>query len=182
MSNLEHYQSVVSPALVEKFGYKNPHQIPSLESLHINIGSGEAAHDKKVPEVVSQALELISGQKPIITLARRSEAGFKIRTGWPVGCKVTLRGKRMYDFIHKLVSIVLPRVRDFRGLNPRSFDGRGNFSFGITEHIVFPEIDFDKVDKMLGMDISINTTATSDDEARELLKLMKFPFTTKRSN
>lgn len=182
MSSREHYQKEVLPKLKEQFNYSNPHQIPEIESVSINIGCGEAAQDKKIAETVSQALTLIAGQKAVVTYARRSEAGFKIRTGWPVGCKVTLRGHRMYDFLHKLVNIVMPRIRDFRGLKPTSFDGRGNYSFGISEHIVFPEIDYDKVEKMLGMDITIATSANTNEEAKALLTLMNFPFIQKRSN
>ncbi len=176
MTSKQHYQDVAVAQLREQFKYKNIHQIPKVSHISINIGIGEAAQDKKMAQVAADVLKAISGQKPCITLARRSEAGFKIRTGWPVGCKVTLRGQRMYDFMNKLVLIVLPRVRDFRGLNPKSFDGRGNYSFGISEHIVFPEIDYDKVEKMLGMDITIATTALNNDEAKSLLLSMGFPF------
>lgn len=182
MSSLEHYKKEVQPKLKEQFNYSNPHQIPKIELVSINIGCGQAAQDKKIAEKVCQALTLIAGQKAVVTYARRSEAGFKIRTGWPVGCKVTLRGHRMYDFLHKLVNIVMPRIRDFRGLKPTSFDGRGNYSFGISEHIVFPEIDYDKVEQMLGMDITIATSASTNEEAKALLTLMNFPFIQKRSN
>lgn len=182
MSSREHYEKQVRAKLKEQFSYSNPHQIPEVLSVSINIGCGEAAQDKKIADTASQALTLIAGQKAVVTYARRSEAGFKIRTGWPVGCKVTLRGHRMYDFLYKLIYIVMPRIRDFRGLKPTSFDGRGNYSFGISEHIVFPEIDFDKVEKMLGMDITISTSASTNKEAKALLTLMNFPFIKKRSN
>ena len=166
----------IRPALREQFSYANEMQIPRLEKIVINMGVGEATGDSKKPTVAAADLAAIAGQKPVITRARNSIAGFKLREGMPIGAKVTLRGVRMYEFLDRLVNIALPRVRDFRGLNPKSFDGRGNFAMGIKEHIVFPEINYDKVDQMWGMDIIVCTTATNDDEARALLKELNFPF------
>ena len=170
------YVERIRAALREQFSYANEMQIPKIEKIVINMGVGEATGDSKKPTVAAADLAAISGQKPVITRARNSIAGFKVREGMPIGAKVTLRGARMYEFLDRLVNIALPRVRDFRGLNPKSFDGRGNFAMGIKEHIVFPEINYDKVDQMWGMDIIVCTTAPTDDEARALLKEFNFPF------
>jgi len=176
MSTLkEFYRNEIVPKLIEEFGYKNVMEVPKITKVTINMGVGEAAQDRKAIEGALTDMIAISGQKPIVNNARKSVAGFKIRDGWPVGCKVTLRNERMYDFIGRLVDVALPRVRDFRGLNPRSFDGRGNYSMGIREQIVFPEIEYDKIDKLRGMDITITTTAKTDDEARALLRAFNFP-------
>ncbi len=170
------YVERIRAALKEQFSYANEMQIPKIEKIVINMGVGEATGDSKKPTVAAADLASIAGQKPVITRARNSIAGFKVREGMPIGAKVTLRGARMYEFLDRLVNIALPRVRDFRGLNPKSFDGRGNFAMGIKEHIVFPEINYDKVDQMWGMDIIVCTTAPTDDEARALLKEFNFPF------
>ena len=170
------YVERIRAALKEQFSYANEMQIPKLDKIVINMGVGEATGDSKKPTVAAADLAAIAGQKPVITRARNSIAGFKVREGMPIGAKVTLRGARMYEFLDRLVNIALPRVRDFRGLNPKSFDGRGNFAMGIKEHIVFPEINYDKVDQMWGMDIIVCTTAKTDDEARALLKEFNFPF------
>ena len=170
------YVERIRPALREQFSYANEMQIPRLDKIVINMGVGESTGDSKKPSVAAADLAAIAGQKPVITRARNSIAGFKLREGMPIGAKVTLRGARMFEFLDRLVYIALPRVRDFRGLNPKSFDGRGNFAMGIKEHIVFPEINYDKVDQMWGMDIIVCTTATTDDEARALLKEFNFPF------
>lgn len=170
------YVSRIRGAMQEKFSYANVMMIPKLEKIVINMGVGEATTDSKKPTIAAGDLAAIAGQKPVVTRARNSIAGFKVREGMPIGAKVTLRGARMYEFLDRLVNIALPRVRDFRGLNPKSFDGRGNFAMGIKEHIVFPEINYDKVDQMWGMDIIVCTTATSDDEARALLTEFNFPF------
>ncbi|WP_102958513.1 50S ribosomal protein L5 [Mangrovicella endophytica] len=170
------YREEVRSQLQEQFGYANEMQIPRLDKIVINMGVGEATGDSKKPSVAAEDLARIAGQKPVITRARNSIAGFKVREGMPIGAKVTLRKDRMYEFMDRLVQIALPRVRDFRGLNPKSFDGRGNFAMGIKEHIVFPEINYDKVDQMWGMDIIVCTTAKNDDEARALLKAFNFPF------
>jgi large subunit ribosomal protein L5 len=170
------YVERIRAAMQEKFSYANEMQIPRLDKIVINMGVGEATGDSKKPSVAAADLAAIAGQKPVITRARNSIAGFKLREGMPIGAKVTLRGVRMYEFLDRLVNIALPRVRDFRGLNPKSFDGRGNFAMGIKEHIVFPEINYDKVDQMWGMDIIVCTTATNDDEARALLTEFNFPF------
>jgi len=170
------YVERIRKALMEQFSYANEMQIPRLDKIVINMGVGEATGDSKKPTVAAADLAAIAGQKPVITRARNSIAGFKVREGMPIGAKVTLRGARMYEFLDRLVNIALPRVRDFRGLNPKSFDGRGNFAMGIKEHIVFPEINYDKVDQMWGMDIIVCTTAPTDDEARALLKEFSFPF------
>jgi large subunit ribosomal protein L5 len=151
-------------------------QVPRIEKITLNMGLGEAVADKKVLENAQADMTAIAGQKPIVTVARKSVAGFKIREGYPIGCKVTLRGERMWEFLERLISIAIPRIRDFRGLNPKSFDGRGNYSMGVREQIIFPEIDFDKVDKVRGMDITITTSANSNDEARALLDAFNFPF------
>jgi large subunit ribosomal protein L5 len=171
-----HYETAVRPALMESFGYKNALEVPKLEKIVINMGVGEAVKDSKKIEHATSELTAISGQKPVVTKARRSVATFKLRDGMPIGCKVTLRRERMYEFLDRLVTIALPRVRDFRGLNPKSFDGRGNYALGIKEQIVFPEIEYDKIDSIRGMDIIVVTTANTDDEARELLRGFSFPF------
>lgn len=171
----ELYKTEIVNKLMQQLSYENVMQVPRITKITINMGLGEAAGNKSVLENAVADMTKISGQKPVVTLARKSIAGFKIREGWPIGCKVTLRRKRMYEFLERLVSIAIPRVRDFRGLNPKSFDGRGNYTFGIREQIVFPEIDYDKVDALRGMDITITTTATNDDEARALLMAFNFP-------
>jgi large subunit ribosomal protein L5 len=172
------YLERIRAALQETYAYSNEMMIPRLDKIVINMGVGEATSDSKKPTVAAADLAAIAGQKPVITKARNSIAGFKVREFMPIGAKVTLRGVRMYEFMDRLVNIALPRVRDFRGLNPKSFDGRGNFAMGIKEHIVFPEINYDKVDQMWGMDIIVCTTAKTDDEARALLKEFNFPFRT----
>ena len=166
----------IVPAMIEKFGYKNRMEVPRLDKIVINMGVGEATQDKKKVETAAQEMELIAGQKPVITKAKKSIAQFKLREGMPIGVKVTLRRERMYEFIDRLVTIALPRVRDFRGLNPKSFDGRGNYAMGLKEQLVFPEINYDRIEKVRGMDIIVTTTAKTDDEARELLRLFNFPF------
>ncbi len=171
-----HYEKVVRSALKEKFGYANVMQIPRIEKIVINMGVGEAVNDRKKVDVAAQDLALIAGQKPVITRARKAIATYKVREGMAIGAKVTLRGDRMYEFLDRFVTIALPRVKDFRGLNPKSFDGRGNYATGLKEHLVFPEIDYDKVDNVLGLDVIVCTSATTDDEARELLKGFNFPF------
>ena len=170
------YDERIVKAMTEKFGYKNRFEVPKLEKIVINMGVGEATQDKKKVEAAAAEMQAISGQKPVITKAKKSIAQFKLREGMPIGCKVTLRRERMYEFLDRLVTIALPRVRDFRGLNPKSFDGMGNYTFGIKEHIVFPEIDYDKVTDIWGMDITVCTTAKTDDEARALLTAFNFPF------
>ena len=177
MANLhDYYMKEVRPALVEQFGYQNIMQAPRLEKVTLNMGVGEAVGDRKVMESATSDMGLIAGQKPIVCNARKSEAAFKIREGWPVGCKVTMRRARMYEFVERLISIAIPRMRDFRGLNPKAFDGRGNFAMGITEQIIFPEIDYDKIDKIRGMNITITTSARTNEEALGLLKALNFPF------
>ena len=170
------YRDSIRAALQEQFKYDNEMQVPRLDKIVINMGVGEATADSKKPSVAAEDLAMISGQKAVVTRARTSIAGFKVREGMPIGAKVTLRRERMYEFLDRLITIALPRVRDFRGLNPKSFDGRGNFAMGIKEHIVFPEINYDKVDQIWGMDIIVCTTAKTDDEARALLKAFNFPF------
>ena len=170
------YAEVIRPKLVEEFGYKNVMQVPTLEKVVINMGVGEATNDTKKVQVAAADLALIAGQKPVITRARKAIATFKVRENMPIGCKVTLRSTRMYEFIDRLVNVALPRVRDFRGLNPKSFDGRGNFALGIKEHLIFPEINYDKAEAVWGMDIIVCTTAKTDDEARALLRAFNFPF------
>ena len=170
------YDDRIAKAMTEKFGYKNALEVPKLEKIVINMGVGEATQDKKKVEQAAAEMQLISGQKPVITKAKKSIAQFKLREGMPIGCKVTLRRERMYEFLDRLVTIALPRVRDFRGLNPKSFDGRGNYAMGLKEQIVFPEINYDQIEKVRGMDIIITTTAKTDEEARELLRLFNFPF------
>lgn len=172
----EQYRSEIAPAMQEKFGYKNVMEIPKFEKVVINIGLGEAVQNTKVLDAAVEELKVISGQKPVITRAKKSIAGFKLREGMPIGAKVTLRGDKMYEFIDRLVSISLPRVRDFRGVSPKSFDGRGNYSLGIKEQLIFPEIEYDKVDKIRGLEVVFVTTAKTDEEARELLKLSGMPF------
>ncbi|MGQ4277628.1 50S ribosomal protein L5 [Pseudidiomarina sp. E22-M8] len=170
------YKESVVPDLVKQFGYDSVMQVPRIEKITLNMGVGEALADKKILDNAAADLEAISGQRPIKTVARKSVAGFKIREGYPIGCKVTLRGERMWDFLQRLITIAIPRVRDFRGLNPKSFDGRGNYSMGVREQIIFPEIDYDKVDRVRGLDITITTTAGTDDEAHALLSAFSFPF------
>ena len=170
------YKDTVVSDLQKQFGYKSVMQVPRIEKITLNMGVGEAITDKKVLEHATNDLTAISGQKPLITKARKSVAGFKIREGYPIGAKVTLRGERMWEFLERLVSISIPRIRDFRGLNPKSFDGRGNYSMGVREQIIFPEIDYDKVDKIRGLDITITTSARSDEEGRALLTAFNFPF------
>jgi large subunit ribosomal protein L5 len=172
----DYYKENVVQELVKQFGYKSIMQVPRIEKITLNMGVGEAVADKKVLENAVGDMTAISGQKPLITKARKSVAGFKIREGYPIGCKVTLRGERMWEFLERLVAISIPRIRDFRGLNPKSFDGRGNYSMGVREQIIFPEIDYDKVDKIRGLDITITTTAGSDEEGRALLTAFNFPF------
>ena len=170
------YDERIVAARTERFGYKNRMEVPRLDKIVINMGVGEATQDKKKVETAAAEMQAISGQKPVITKAKKSIAQFKLREGMPIGCKVTLRRERMYEFLDRLVTVALPRVRDFRGLNPKSFDGRGNYAMGIREHIIFPEIDYDKTESVLGMDIVICTNARTDDEARALLKAFNFPF------
>ena len=177
MSRLQtYYKETVVPQLMEKFNYGNIMEVPKITKICLNMGVGEAVGDKKVMGRAVGDMTAIAGQKPVVRLARKSVASFKIRDGWPVGCKVTLRRERMYEFLDRLVSIAIPRVRDFRGLNRKSFDGRGNYSIGVKEQIMFPEIDFDKIDVIRGMDITIATTAKNDEEALALLQAFNFPF------
>jgi len=176
MSRLEqHYKDNVIGSLSERFKFKSPMEIPRIKKITLNVGLGEAVGDKKVVEKAVGDLALISGQRPVVNLARKSIAGFKIRDGWPIGVKVTLRRKKMYEFLDRLVNIAIPRIRDFRGLNARSFDGSGNYSMGVKEQIIFPEIDYDKIDAIRGMDICITTSAKNDEECRALLEGFKFP-------
>ena len=170
------YDETIAKAMIEKFGYKNALEIPRIEKIVLNMGVGEATQDKKRVEQAASEMELIAGQKPVITRAKKSIAQFKLREGMPIGVKVTLRRERMYEFLDRFITIALPRVRDFRGLNPKSFDGRGNYACGLKEQIVFPEINYDRIDKVRGMDVIVTTTAKTDDEARELLRLFGFPF------
>jgi len=170
------YEDSVRAQMIEKFGYKNPLEVPVLEKVVLNMGVGEAVNDSKKTQIAANDLAKIAGQKPVLTRARQAIATFKIRENMAIGAKVTLRKTRMYEFVDRLVTVALPRVRDFRGLSPKSFDGRGNFAMGVKEHIIFPEIDYDKVDQVWGLDIIVCTTAKTDEEARELLKLMNFPF------
>jgi len=170
------YRDEIAPALKEELGLRNVMEVPRITKITLNMGVGEAVGDKKVLENAVADMTKISGQKPIITKARRSIAGFKIRDGWPIGCKVTLRSDRMYEFLDRLIGIAIPRIRDFRGITPKAFDGRGNFAMGVTEQIIFPEINYDEVDKLRGMDITITTTARTDDEGRALLRAFNFPF------
>ena len=172
----KYYQSELKIRLKENLGFKNILEVPKITKIVVNMGVGEAAIDKKHLESAQNDLQAITGQKPVVTKARKSVASFKIRDGWPIGCKVTLRGKRMYDFLERLIHIAIPRERDFRGLNPKSFDGQGNYSMGIKEQIIFPEINYDHIDKIRGMDICINTSAKNKDEAKALLEALQFPF------
>lgn len=172
------YKQEVIKALTEKFGYKTIMQVPRIEKITLNMGVGEAVADKKVLENAARDMAAIAGQKPLITKVRKSVAGFHIREGYPIGCKVTLRGERMWEFLERLIVIAIPRIRDFRGLSAKSFDGRGNYSMGVREQIIFPEIDFDKVDAVRGLDITITTTAKSDEEGKALLEAFNFPFRT----
>jgi large subunit ribosomal protein L5 len=173
-----HYEKVVRDEMSRSFGYGNRMQIPRIEKIVLNMGVGEAVNDKKKVDAAAKDLTMIAGQRAVITTARKSVANYKVRDGMPIGCKVTLRGDRMYEFLDRLVTIALPRVKDFRGLNPKSFDGRGNFAMGLREHIVFPEIDYDQVDEIWGLDVIVCTTAGNDDEARALLRGFNFPFRT----
>jgi len=172
----ELYREKVVPQLKERFSYQSVMEVPRIEKITINMGVGEAVGDKKILDNAVGDMVKISGQKPMVTHARKSVASFKIRDGWPIGCKVTLRRERMYEFLDRLVNVAIPRIRDFRGLNPKSFDGRGNYSMGVKEQIIFPEIDYDKIDALRGMDITITTTAKTDQEARALLEAFNFPF------
>ena len=172
----EKYRSEIAPALKEELGLSNMMEVPRITKITLNMGVGEAVGDKKVMENALSDMTKIAGQKPIVTKSRKSIAGFKIRDGWPIGCKVTLRDERMYEFLDRLIGIAIPRIRDFRGVTPKSFDGRGNFAMGVTEQIIFPEINYDQVDTLRGMDIAITTTAKDDDEGRALLRAFNFPF------
>ncbi|MCM8596409.1 50S ribosomal protein L5 [Accumulibacter sp.] len=173
---LDYYKTTVVPDLTRQFGYKSRMEVPRITKVTLNMGVGEAVADKKILDNAVSDLGRISGQKPVITKARKSIAGFKIRTGYAIGCKVTLRGPRMFEFIDRLVTVALPRVRDFRGISGKGFDGRGNYSLGLREQIIFPEIEYDKIDALRGMNISVTTTAKTDEEARALLRAFKFPF------
>ena len=177
----QRYDDQVVKAMTEKFGYKNALEVPRLEKITLNMGVGEASQDKKKVQTAAEEMALIAGQKPVITKAKKSIAQFKLREGMPIGCKVTLRRERMYEFMDRLVTVAMPRIRDFRGLNTKSFDGRGNYAMGLKEQIIFPEISYDQIDKVRGMDIIVTTTAKTDDEARELLRLFGFPFPAEES-
>ena len=170
------YLNEIVPEMIKKFGYKNVMEVPKLDKIVINMAVGEAKENAKVLENAANDMAIISGQKPVITKAKKSIANFKLREGMPIGCKVTLRGDKMYDFLDRLVNLALPRVRDFRGINPNAFDGRGNYALGIKEQLIFPEIEYDKIDKVRGMDVIVVTTAKTDEEARELLRLFNMPF------
>ncbi|MDD5946462.1 MAG: 50S ribosomal protein L5 [Oscillospiraceae bacterium] len=172
----EYYAGTVAPALMKKFGYKNVMQLPRLEKVVINVGAGEAKENAKAIDAIMNDLGLITGQKPVVCRAKKSVANFKLREGMPIGVKVTLRGEKMWDFVDKLFNVAFPRVRDFRGINPNSFDGKGNYSTGLKEQLIFPEIEYDKIDKVRGMDINFITTASTDEEAKELLTLLGAPF------
>ena len=172
----ELYRETIGGKLQERFNFKSAMEVPRITKITLNMGVGEAVGDKKVMEFAVDDMRRISGQQPIVTHARKSNAGFKIREGWPIGCKVTLRRERMYEFLDRLINVAIPRIRDFRGMNPKSFDGRGNYSMGVREQIIFPEIDYDKVDTLRGLDITITTTAKTDDEGRALLEAFRFPF------
>ena len=172
----EIYENELRSKLMQDLGIKNPMEVPRITKITLNMGVGEAVADKKVMDHAVSDMQAITGQKAIVTKSRKSIAGFKIRDGWPIGCKVTLRADRMYEFLDRLITVAIPRIRDFRGISPKSFDGRGNFSMGVTEQIIFPEIDYDKVDVLRGLDISITTTAKNDAEGRALLKAFNFPF------
>ena len=169
------YEETIRPAMVEKYGYKNPHQIPRIEKITLNMGVGEAVADKKVMEFAVGDMQKIAGQKPVVTMSKKSIAGFKIREGYPVGCKVTLRKARMYEFLDRLISVAIPRIRDFRGISGKSFDGRGNYNMGVKEQIIFPEIEYEKIDALRGMNITITTSAKTDEEAKALLLAFKLP-------
>ncbi len=170
------YSAEIVKAMTERFGYKNHMEIPRIEKITLNMGVGEASQDKKKVQTAAAEMALIAGQKPVITIAKKSIAQFKLREGMPIGCKVTLRRERMYEFLDRLITVAMPRIRDFRGLNPKSFDGRGNYAMGLKEQIIFPEISYDQIEKVRGMDVIVTTTAKTDDEARELLRLFGFPF------
>ena len=177
MSRLQnHYRDEVVKKLQEQFGYKNVMEVPRITKITLNMGVGEAIGDRKVMDNAVSDMEKIAGQKPIVRKARKSVAGFKVREGWPIGCKVTLRRERMYEFLDRLVNIAIPRIRDFRGMSPKAFDGRGNYNMGIHEQIIFPEVDYDKIDALRGMDINITTSAKTDEEGRALLAAFNFPF------
>ena len=176
------YEAEIAKAMTDKFGYKNAMEVPKLEKITLNMGVGEASQDKKKVQTAAEEMALIAGQKPVITKAKKSIAQFKLREGMPIGCKVTLRRDRMFEFMDRLVTIAMPRIRDFRGLNPKSFDGRGNYAMGLKEQIIFPEISYDKIEKVRGMDIIVTTTAKTDEEARELLRLFGFPFPAEESD
>jgi large subunit ribosomal protein L5 len=170
------YQDVIAKQMTERFGYTNPMQVPRIEKITLNMGVGEGTQDRKKVTTAAEEMALISGQKPVICRAKKSVAQFKLREGMAIGCKVTLRSDRMYEFLDRLITVAMPRIRDFRGLNPKSFDGRGNYAMGLKEQIIFPEISYDQIEKVRGMDIIVTTTANTDDEARELLRLFGFPF------
>ena len=170
------YNDVIVKAMTDKFGYTNRFAVPKIQKITLNMGVGEGSQDKKKVTTAASEMELIAGQKPVVTIAKKSIAGFKLREGMPIGVKVTLRGAQMYEFLDRLVTIAMPRIRDFRGLNPKSFDGRGNFAMGLKEQIIFPEISYDAIDQVRGMDVIVTTSANTDDEARELLKQFGFPF------
>src|SRR6056300_786184 len=172
----EKYRNEIAPKLKEELGLSNVMEVPRITKITLNMGVGEAVGDKKVLEHAVSDMAKIAGQKPVITKSRKSIAGFKIRDGWPIGCKVTLRGERMYEFLERLINIAIPRIRDFRGISPKQFDGRGNFAMGVTEQIIFPEIDYDQIDKLRGMDITISTSAANDEQGRALLSAFNFPF------
>ncbi|WP_370306786.1 50S ribosomal protein L5 [Sphingobium abikonense] len=172
----QRYDDVIAKAMTEKFGYKNHMEVPKIEKITINMGVGEGSQDKKKVTTAAEEMALISGQKPVVTRAKKSIAQFKLREGMPIGCKVTLRRERMYEFLDRLITVAMPRIRDFRGVNAKSFDGRGNYAMGLKEQIIFPEISYDQIEKVRGMDIIVTTTAKTDDEARELLRLFGFPF------
>ncbi len=177
MANFQqHYRDVVVSRLQEQFGYRNVMEVPRITKITLNMGVGEAVGDRKVMDNATRDMALIAGQKPVVTKARKSIAGFKIRDGWPIGCKVTLRRERMYEFLERLVHVAIPRVRDFRGFSPKGFDGQGNYSLGVREQIIFPEIDYDRIDALRGLDIAITTTARTDEEGRALLAAFDFPF------
>ena len=176
MANLkEKYWNEIAPRLKDELGLQNVMEVPKITKITLNMGVGEAIGDKKILENAISDMTLIAGQKPVVTKARKSIAGFKVRDGWPIGCKVTLRSDRMYEFLERLISIAIPRIRDFRGVSPKSFDGRGNFAMGVSEQIIFPEIEYDKVDVLRGLDITVTTTARTDDEGRALLRAFNFP-------
>lgn len=172
----QHYRETVLPALREEQGYRNVMEVPRIDKITVNMGVGEAVSDKKTLDNAQSELALITGQKPAVTRARKSIAGFKVREGWPIGCKVTLRRARMYEFLDRLINVAIPRIRDFRGFSPKAFDGRGNYTLGVREQIIFPEIEYDKTDAVRGMDITVTTTAKTDAEARALLDAFNFPF------